>query len=468
MDVAISSVELHYEYELPRVVELSLDVTRTKLSRIRDALIQQCCPYGSSKATDWDFYVNDERIGFMDAANRFGTKPMKVVLRRKVPRPAAEGGGTKKREREEEEKKDAERELTKVNKATEGIPYEVTRHLVRIMKLNDINFRRELKDNGVLHRWLFDLMGHLSVKLLGVAMPLKHSQLLFQTEDKQDENGLRFVQRVKQQQQGETVAVVCPYFTPRHVALLVHDVRHDRLLHLDASASINRTNVELFRVKSQFKSVSYTYVNYQHYDDSNFVLNLATGNCGMFAGLNAIQCVLKYEAERVSFRAFWDRFLAVLELTPEHRRDRIIVDVMRAITYVARNYDVEDEGHHVMAMETLPVAFYTRFPDMLVMLSSDWLETADFTSDYLMLGYFLDARIGFDQVAKLGNAFRLLLQDVVERGFVSLNIADAMRRLCASCARVEARLQCPCREVGYCSEACQAEHWKEGRHSKRH
>lgn len=458
MDVLISSIELHYEYELPRVVELSLDVTRTKLSRIRDALIQQCCPYGSNKAADWEFYVNDERIGFMDAANRSGTKPMKVVLRRRVLRPA---GGTKKREREEEEKKDAERELSKVNKATDGLPYEVTRHLVRIMKLNDINFRRELKDNGVLHRWLFDLMGHLSVKLLGVAMLLKHSRLVFQTEDKQGKNGLRFAQSMKQQRAGDAV-VVCPYFTPRHVALLVYDARHDRLLHLDASASINHTNVELFRAKSQFKSVSYTYVNYQQYDDSNFVLNLATGNCGMFTGLNAIQCVLKYEAERIPFRAFWERFLAVLELTPEHRRDRIIVDVMRAITYAAHNYDVEDEGRHVITMDTLPAAFYTRFPEMLTMLSSDWLETADFTSDYLMLGYFLDARIGFDQVAKLGNAFRLLLQDVVERGFVSLNVAAAMARLCAGCAAAEATLRCPCREAAYCGAECQAVHWKDG------
>jgi hypothetical protein len=405
----------------------------------------------------------------MDAANRAGTKPMKVVLRRRVDSsaPAARGGGgrgIKKREREEEEKKDAERELTKVNKATEGIAYEVERHLVRLMKLSEINFKRETESNGVLNRWLFDLMGHLSVKTPHLALPFKRAQLVFQTDDRQGVTGLQFVQRTKQ---ADSI-VVCPYFTPRHVALLVHDQKHDRLLHFDASASINHTNAELFRAKPQFKSVSYTYVNYQQYDDTQFVLNLATGNCGMFTGLNAIQCLLKYQPERVPFQAFWERFVQVLELTPEHRRNAVIVGATRCMFYVAAENDVQDEGKHVMAMDTMPLEHYRLFPQVMQMMHAEWLSEADFTSDYIMLGYFLDARVGFDQVSKLGNAFRLLLKDVVEQGFVSLNIADAMRRLCASCSAVEARLQCPCKAAAYCSETCQAEHWIDGGHKERH
>ena len=80
-------------------------------------------------------------------------------------------------------------------------------------------------------------------------------------------------------------------FPDGNVSLCCFDKRRDRLLHFDASSSIRPENNDLFRSVYLFKNVSYTYINYQMYDDTNPFLQLAGGNCGMFSGTNAIKCL---------------------------------------------------------------------------------------------------------------------------------------------------------------------------------
>lgn len=470
----VSTLEFQYENEIPRVLELTLDIQTTRLNKIRTTLITQCCPEGPIDPKEWIFEVDGKEVGFMDAANRFGRLGMSIRLARKGGRRILElesekkGSGGKKRERIEEENTKA---MEKIYKETAGIPYETTRHLTRILKQNGVVFKREVESNGVLHQWIFMMMGHISVKIPKVALPIKSDRLLFNTEpNARLDNNLEFVMRLKQDERKTTIdtIAVCPYLTMRHVAVMCYDKRRDRLLHFDSSSTLIPINRELFQNKGRFKSVSYTFINYQAYDDTDFITNLAGGNCGMFSGLNAIQCILKYNPEPVSFGAFWERFLQVLKLTDATKQARIVVELTKRIQYVLLGGETEDFCSSVLQMDPCPLHLLSNFPRVIRLLNLEWVETCDFTCDYIMLGYFLDANIGFDQVTKLGNAFRLLLQDIVESGFVSFNIRDAMDRLCSHCEMVEAQFRCShCSdsETKYCGRECQEMHWNE--HKKR-
>lgn len=466
MDVVISTLEFRYEDEAPRVLELTLDVTTTRLNKIRTALITQSCPQGPVDPKEWVFEVDGVEVGFIDAANRYGTLGMKVKLRRRVKLPPGRGEVSqlqKKRDRPSQ-KEEVKKELEKIRKETAGIPYAAERHLARIMRQSEFVFRSELESNGVLHQWIFMMMGHISTKIINVALPFKNKRLLFKTEPHGLQNNLDFIMNVKQNERDVESIVVCPYLTMRHVSMMCYDTRRDRLLHFDSSSTLIPINEELFKNKGRFKSVSYTFINYQAYDDTNFIANLAGGNCGMFSGLNAIQCLLKYYPDPVSFEAFWARFLQVLRLTDPKKQARILVELTKRIQYVINEYDTQDLCRSVMAVDPCPLHLIPSFPDVIRMQAPEWLATCDFTCDYIILGYFLEANIGFDQVTKLGNAFRLLLQDIVEQGFISFNMVDVMNRLCSHCETVEAKFKCSCCEAKYCGEDCQTLHWKGRNH----
>jgi hypothetical protein len=292
---------------------------------------------------------------------------------------------------------------------------------------------------------------------------MKSNRLLFKTYPHSIENNLEFILKTKQDDSKEDRIVVCPYLTTRHVSMMCYDQRRDRLLHFDSSSTLIPINKELFQNKERFKSVSYTFINYQVYDEHNFIVNLAGGNCGMFSGLNAIQCLLKYSPEPVSFGAFWERFLKVLELTESKYRGRVVVELTRRIQYVMNQNETKGFCEDVMNLDPCPIQMLSLFPAVIRMQSPEWFDTCDFTCDYLILGYFLDANIGFDKVSKLGNAFRFLLRDIVEQGFVasSLSIREAMNRLCSACELAEAQFECVCSDAKYCGKECQEMHWSQ-------
>jgi hypothetical protein len=467
MDFVVSTIEFQYEDDAPRVLELTLDVTTTRLSVIRTALITQSCPEGPVNPSEWVFTVNGREVGFMDAANRYGSLGMNVYLRKRRTKTKAATSVPKKRDREEEQKEVVKKELEKIHKETEGIPYEAERHLAKILRQNEFVFRQERESNGVLHQWMFMMMGHISTKIPKVALPFKNSRLLFNTEPHGFDNNMTFIMKAKEDNKNMDTIVVCPYVTMRHAAMMCYDKRRDRLLHFDSSSTLIPINEELFRNKQQFRSVSYTFINYQAYDDTNFIVNLAGGNCGMFSGLNAIQCLLKYNPEPVSFVAFWARFLPVLKLTDPKRQNRIVVELTKRIQYVVKQYEVKDLCRNVMDFDPCPLHMIEEFPDTIRRHAPEWADACDFTCDYIILGYFLEANVGFDQVTKLGNAFRLLLQDIQERGFISIDIASAVNRLCSACSLVEAKFECACSAAKYCGKDCQALHWEE-EHKKMH
>lgn len=477
MDV-ISTIEFQFESNIPQVIVLELDVTTTKLSKIRTGLIAKSRPEASLSPTDWIFKVDGVEVGFIEANNKYGHMGMRVYLerRRKVvlSKPTSSTSSTdgvsKKRDREREKEKLEEENQKKVLE-TEGIPYDATRHLTRILRQNDLIFRQEKKDNGVLHQWIFEIMGHLSVKIPRVSLPygLKSNRLLFKTNPHGIENNLDLILKTKEHDSKEYDSkedrvIICPYLTVRHVSMMCYDQRRDRLLHFDSSSTLIPINEELFKNKGRFKSVSYTFINYQAYDEHNFIVNLAGGNCGMFSGLNAIQCLLKYSPEPVSFVSFWKRFLKVLDLTESKSRGRIVVELTRRIQYAMNQNETEDFCKNVMHMDPCPIQMLSLFPGAIRMQSPKWFDTCDFTCDYLILGYFLDANIGFEKVSKLGNAFRFLLQDIVEEGFVAssiLNIRGAMNRLCSACEIAEARFECVCLGAKYCGKECQEMDWSQ-------
>jgi hypothetical protein len=466
MDVYISTIEYFFEDNLRRIVELPFDVKTTKLSIIRTNLLSQSCPHESISPYDWNYEVDNVLISPLDAQNRYGHLGMVIKITRKKKLRVVKVEKTKKRERIDEEDR---KEVEKIYKETEGIPYETTRHLARVMRENDLVFKREVESNGVIHEWIFMMMGHFSVKLPKVALPVKSKRLVFETTLHGPYNNMDFVLRYKrdEKQYGDAI-VVCPYITMRHVGIMCYDMIRGRLLHFDSSSTLTPLNDDFFKLKKEFKSVSYTYIDYQTYDETNTILSLAGGNCGMFSGLNAIQCILQYNQDFVPFQMFWDRFLQVLKMTPEEKQSRIVLDLTRRIGYCANGNEETHYGRLSLQYEPFLLHLLEHFPSVLRYNYPKWVETCDFTCDYIMLGYFIDAGLGFHEVPKLGNVFRLMMKDIVERGFesVTLNISEAMKRLCSVCTSVEASFECPCTEARYCGSECQKTHWEE--HKRKH
>jgi len=467
MDVGMSTVEYYFEDYPVRTAELEFDVQTTKLSVIRRALILASAPHDSVYPQDWEFKVDGILITPIDAVNRFGKLGMVISLRRKSKAlSVVKLVKSSKRERIEEEDRVV---VEKIRRSKEGIPYTTSNHLVRVMREANVVFQRELNSNGVIHNWIFMIMGHISAKITRVALPVKSNRLVFKTVEHGFNNNMDFILKSKQDETTNTDAiVVCPYISPYHVAVMCYDKTRGRLLHFDSSSTLIPINEAFFRVKDQFKYVSYTFIDYQLYDEPGTVRNLAGGNCGMFSGLNAIQCVLQYDQEFVSFNEFWQRFLRVLQRTPEEKKPRIVLHLTKRLSYSAFRYEEKDFGRSSVHYDSIPFHLINEFPEALERVAPDWFKTCDFTCDYIMLGYFLDANLGFHQASKLGNAFRLMLQDIVTRGFESLtfNIAEAMKRLCSVCETIEASFVCPCSEARYCGAECQHTHWEE--HKKTH
>lgn len=460
MDANHSFINLTLGINVTQHIPVPGDLSLLTLARIRQDLIRTRFPHNSQSAVDYEFIVEGKKVGFMEAAKRKGSRIMNISL--KLIEKTTEGKEREKRKRDEITKIEQriEEQIEKVYKPIEGIPYTVTKHLLRIMAENRINFQSERDGNGVFHQFMFEVMGFLSVNThrIQLSRDLQINTLRFQKEPMEN---LQLIHIVKNNDEYPlSTFVICPFLLPRHVSLCCFDKRHDRLLHFDASSSIHPENKALFKSVHLFNNVSYTYINYQMYDDTNPILQLAGGNCGMFSGTNAIKCLESFQAQPIGFYQCWERFLQVLEKTTESKRALIAMDFTRSVCYVAEGQDTKDEARNVKKHGAISPNQIHFFPQILAAMYPEWVEKTDFTCDYIMLGYFLEANIGFDQVNLLGNALRILIRDVRERNFVSLNITEAMKRLCVGCKFEEAQFVCPCSsDVMYCSQECQSDHW---------
>jgi hypothetical protein len=289
-------------------------------------------------------------------------------------------------------------------------------------------FQSERDNNGIGHRSVIAILGHISQ---GIKTPI--DKLVFNTEEN---NPLVWIRNQK-----DTNIAICAYFVPYHVSLLCK-YGPNRILHLDASHSFNPQNQHLF--DAGFGNISYTYIPYQLFDESNQDVNLAGGNCAMFTGLNAIACVLRYRATAVRFDEFWRLFQQVYDKTPAEKAILIRRHLIRNLIY------------HQLGMDNIVNSTNCPLPPIELdnpvrFLNSDWLQRQDFISDFIMLTFFRDTSLGFHQVSLLGNVFRYLLQEIVQRGFVSHKMIGNM--LCSSCDQV-ADSKCSSCHAVYCSREC--------------
>lgn len=418
----VSTIEFTFNNEKPCTLSLALNIETTKLSKLRTVLITQFAPGADPGHGAWRFIVNDEEIGFMDAANRTGHQNMRVALI---------------------SKKVKQKQIEKRTRDTGG--YNLINHLRQIMAQNDLVYVNERESNGIIIEWIFNMFGRIK------AASLTDVSLAIQTEYAQgrDFDFIRANYRAN-------AITICPFLTPGHIALLCC-YNQNRLIHFDSSSSFHSQNASIFQNKRNFASVSYTYVNYQLFDETDVVRGMAGGNCGMFTGINAIQAIRDYGPGSVSFMQFWNRLLLVLESTPDNVKRMILHQTMRNIWYAASGNETTQLCKDLSVAPVFPINVWEKFPDVLKIEHPDWIRTCDFVADYQMLNYFIESKLGFDQVARLGNAARVILKDIIERGFfthIGSRLLQLVNSKCANCDSYAAHIGCDSCKFLYCGESC--------------
>lgn len=403
-----TEIRFQFQDEVWRTVNFKSDLSSRTLASLRKLLISQCAPAEDPSPNNWLFYVNDALISPMDAANRtIGNTLLECRLVFK---------GT------------AMRVPIKRARETQVPTFNLQTKLARILHEDISTFQSERDSNGLCHRSVIAILGHISK---GIVAPVE--KVIINTEDQYDP-----IVWIRNQKNANIA--MCAYFVPYHVSLLCA-YGPNRYLHLDASHSFRPNNQHLFDANL---GVSYTYIPYQLFDDTNQDNNLAGGNCSMFTGLNAIACVLRYRATPVRFDEFWRTFQEVLDKTPTDKGILIRRHLVRNLLY------------HQLGMDSIVNSLNLPLPPVemdnpVIFLNRTWLQNQDFISDYIMLTFFRDTSLGFHQVSLLGNVFRFLLQEIVQRGFVSSKMIGIM--LCSSCNQIADSKCSECHHV-YCSREC--------------
>lgn len=424
MDVP-TEFRFQYEDEEPRTVRLKSNFSARSLAALRKLLITQCAPTMDLAPNLWRFYVNGQLISPMDAANRtIGSISADhlVQLQRKssAPTPIVR---VPKRPREQEE---------------ELRTYDLGARLLRIVRQDQAAFRSERESNGLAHRNVIGILGHIQQNLRGIQTPVPIHQIVMNTDVIQTMAWIG--------QNTQRNVAISPFFVPNHVSLLCA-YGPNRLLHLDASHSLRPINREVFEAQKRFKTVSFTFVNYQMYDETNVDANLAGGNCAMFTGLAAVSCILRYRATSVRFREFYRLFEAVAKRTPPQQAAQLRRRTMSNVLYMAEG-ETALCGAELVQFPMPPAELtWEHFEMMLLAKHEQWIRRQDFISDFLMLSLFEDTSLGFHQTALLGNVFRVMLKDIVERGFISFRIS------CVVCGNI-ATGQCSHCDLLYCGQAC--------------
>lgn len=398
--------EFRYQFssDAPRNVRLRVDLRGRKWSLLRKLLIAQSAPAEDPSPSRWVFMVDGQVISMFDAASKTigndfnGDTLVELRLRedkrQEIPTPK------RKRIPDDTGQLEAVKKLAKAQ--TDVRTFNLARKLVSILEENQSSFRSERANNGLAHRNVMGILGHISVNIQGIQVPISVSAIVIDTNGSPDP--LVWIQ------QREGTVVMAPFFVPNHVSLLCR-WGNNRFLHLDASNSFHPQNAHILSMPN----VSLTYIPYQLMDDTNVDDNLAGGNCAMFTGLNAVACILRYREEPVGFAQFWSIFEQVLQKTPDKEATLIRRLTLRNLLYHAfelrNDTRCDNLNNYPFPPEELP----------FVMLKAI-LTHYDFSADYVILSFFLDTSLGFHQVSLLGNVFRTMLRDIMERGFISFRV----------------------------------------------
>lgn len=395
---ATKEIRFQFENETMRTIQFKNDISTRTLSAVRKILINQCAPSEDPSPANWIFSVNDVVISPLDAANRIVAdfpigseyrlefKRLEAIRVVRMP--------SQKRTRESNTKE-----------------YDLMSRLKRIMQENIQAFQSERESNGICHANVMAIMGHISKNIASIDVPIPLNDISFQLYEHNNQP-FEWLQT-----QTAQVLAFTPFFVPSHVSLLCKF--GNRILHMDASQSMIPINQRIF---NRPENISYTYVNYQMYDDTNEDLNLAGGNCAMFTGLNMIACILRYRHLPVRYPEFWSLFDRVLKNTPDEQAIPMLRNTMRNLLYMYLQVYKDGNGIDTSTCP-LPPANIT---DVTLFIDRSWLLQQDFTSDFLMLTYFKDAQLGFHQVNKLGNAFRIFLREMVQSGFISAQLIQGL------------------------------------------
>lgn len=474
MDVDISVIELTIENNPVIVIEWRRDLSKYNLTQIRQNLTQRYYPTSPQNAGNYEYIVNGVVVGYMDAPNKMGSRRMQIALKLINQAGSIIDPQREKRQRDETTRIEQriDEETQKNFKPIEGIPYEVSKHIFRVMQSQRFVFEQDKVSNGVTHHQILDLFGFLGANIQKIQLPedLRRYNLRIELINSKTIDFIvsNFMQN---REYANNTLVVCPFFVRNHVSLCCYNTRNNNLLHFDASSSFSPANEDIFTNISKFNNVCLTYVNYQMYDDT--FANLAGGNCSMFTGINVIKYLHTFQSQRITFQMFWDRFLEVIKLTQVEKRRQILYCTAKNVLFAAESGWNGTNGMRDWFDFAMPIPLeqMTILPNFLNWRHGKWSDTTDFTCDYIILGYFLDAKVGFDQVNLLGNVLRILLKDIRERKpeFENLtkNIKFIMSTMCIGCQSSTATFVCPCHpSIRYCGHDCQVEHWAE--HKKNH
>ncbi len=419
MSTMQSFTEFRFQYadEAPRNVRLRADLRGRKWSSLRKLLISQSAPTEDPSPHLWQFIVDGEEIAAFDAATKtigldFGRETLvELRLRSAAVQP------------------------TRKRKEMEASSFDLGTKLLRILQENQSSFRSERESNGLAHRNVLGILGHISVHLQGIQTPVQVSDIVIDTDGS--------AQPLQWLQQARGVIALAPFFTPNHVSLLCK-WGSNRIIHLDASHSLHPQNASLL---SNTSNVSLTLVPYQLMDETNVDDNLAGGNCAMFTGLAAVACVLRYRVSAVRFGEFWSIFQKVLDTTPPQVAERIKRITLRNLLYLITEHSKDTRCDHLTHYPLPP-------PELSYELLRPIVPSSyDFTADFIFLHFFLDTGLGFHQVSLLGNVFRTTLQDMMERGFISFRLSSA-QWTCQWCDTSQVAGMCSDCQAVYCSREC--------------
>lgn len=408
---------------------------RTKLSALRRHVVEQLAPQFDPSPYKWTMRVDGVVVVPMEAVNRVVEAGMNVEL---VSSSSAAAATAYKRTRPATEDDEQDKKLAVDTTTTRGFTglsdYHLTTALLRIFGQGERAFLSERQGNGVTAAAVFHIMGHISTKIGSIKTHFSVSEMDVATQLRANV----FAPCV----QGKQVTLV-PHLTPCHVALVCTTVPFGqaKMIHLDPSSSIAAPNGPMFAARARFATVSYTYVNYQMYDDAATISFdgggvLAGGNCALFMGLNAISILTRYDPAPVRFPAFWAMLGQVMRATEASLRVQVARDVMRRVSYMARARGEQaacaDFAKYWIAID-VPVPV---FEQLIINTCGRWVAETDFSADAIMLRYFIDANIGFHQVRLLGNVFRAYLRDMMEHGFVTGQLARVGNELRARASAV--------------------------------
>jgi hypothetical protein len=303
----------------------------------------------------------------------------------------------------------------------EGTPYNLKKKILKLTRTNMKLFKTDMETNGMMDQEIRFAFGHFYSKLPSMQLPLNMNDDVYINLDFNSKgSSLWVLDNIKNI--GKRL-IVSPHSTWRHAALICV-FNQQRVIHIDASSSVSVNNGLL--MQKHLTNISYTYLNYQSFDETNIDEQYAGGNCAVFTCLNGLRMIFHYDEyndKKYNIDDFWQRFIQVASVSTKRTVLLMLNEMYYKLFYMnltENGKKREDYGKGVKSVfeaNMLPDFISESIVTLRAAIQS-LSANIDFSADCIMLDLFIQSKMSFENISALGNMLRSLLTEITTHGFV--------------------------------------------------